>query len=107
MMLSRDALLHSLVRAGAREASRCGWCLASRLLDQLLSYSLVVTATEICLFLSRHVAAAGSMDPGVDLIVHISVGLTIGERKAEMCVTLGRSSGRIPDFRPNCGPTTQ
>jgi hypothetical protein len=39
------------------------------------------TATEICLFLSRHVAAAGSMDPGVDLIVHISVGLTIGERK--------------------------
>jgi hypothetical protein len=35
----------------------------------------VVAANETrFLFLSRHVAAAGNMDPGVGLIVHISVG---------------------------------
>jgi hypothetical protein len=34
MMLSRDVLLHSLVRAGAREASRCGWSLAFQLIGR-------------------------------------------------------------------------
>lgn len=54
-----------------RRELECGWCWTLT----IGRAPLAVPSTETrFLFLSRHVAAAGNMDPGVGLIVHISVG---------------------------------
>jgi hypothetical protein len=101
-MLSRDVCrIHFCVQVHARrgEQERKMWLVLSLLLlDQHLCYVFPRGNSDwrfVC-SLSRRAAAAGNMGfRGVDSIVHISVVPASEkgkERRAEMCVTLGRSS---------------
>jgi len=82
----QGCMLYSRLRAGAREASTTPerQAASALLLLHRLSFSHSTTLAFVC-FLSCCVAAAGNMGPGVDLIVHVSVGLP-SEKEVLRCV---------------------